>query len=109
MADPTRKKSVHISMIIREHRNACKKHPEPFDMLCEKGGWDMVAEHYKNANDSSEKVNGYLVLLEEVSEALEAYDKGELENCMTELAQCGAVILRMIQFVHDEINGVKKL
>ena len=28
MADPTRKKSVHVSMIIREHREACKKHPK---------------------------------------------------------------------------------
>lgn len=108
MADPTRKKSVHVSMIIREHRNACKKHPKPFDILCEKGGWDMVAKHYKQANDSSETINGYMVLLEEVSEALEAYDKGELENCLTELAQCGAVILRMMQFVRDEIKGVKK-
>ena len=100
----------HLELkILSEYKKAVKKHPEPFYMLCEKGGWDMVAEHYKNANDSSEKVNGYLVLLEEVSEALEAYDKGELENCMTELAQCGAVILRMMQFVHDEINGVKKL
>lgn len=108
MADPTRKKCVHISMIIREHSNACKKHPQPFDMLCDNGGWDMVAKHYKQANDSSKTINGHMVLMEEVSEALEAYEQGRMEDCIEELAQCGAVILRMMQFVRDEINGVKK-
>lgn len=68
----------------------------------------MVAKHYKQANDSSKTINGYMVLMEEVSEALEAYDKCELENCLKELAQCGAVILRCMQFVRDELNGGKK-
>lgn len=95
----------HLELkILSEYKKAVKKHPKPFDILCEKGSWDMVAKHYKQANDSSKTINGHMVLMEEVSEALEAYDKGELENCLTEFAQCGAVIIRMMDFVAKEIE-----
>lgn len=42
------------------------------------------------------------ILGEEILEAFEAYKQGDLEHCLQELAQCGAVILRMMQFVQDE-------
>jgi hypothetical protein len=41
---------------------------------------------------------------EEVYESIEAYLDGNLHFCMTELAQCGAVILRMMEFVQKEIG-----
>ena len=39
---------------------------------------------------------------EEFYEALNAYQKGDKEHALQELAQCGAVILRMMEVVDDE-------
>lgn len=44
------------------------------------------------------------ILSEEVFEAIEAYQKEELVHAQQELAQCGAVILRMMEFVENEIE-----
>jgi hypothetical protein len=37
-------------------------------------------------------------------EAFVAYKEGDKKHCLQELAQCGAVILRMMQFVQDEME-----
>lgn len=39
---------------------------------------------------------------EEILEALEAYKAGDKEHTLQELAQCGAVILRMMEFVEQD-------
>lgn len=44
------------------------------------------------------------ILSEEFFEAIEAYQKEELVHAQQELAQCGAVILRMMEFVENEIE-----
>ena len=44
------------------------------------------------------------VLLEEFAEAMNAYQHGDKKQCFQELAQCGAVILRMMEFVQKEIE-----
>lgn len=48
------------------------------------------------------------ILHEEICEALEAYQKGEKAHALQELAQCGAVIIRMMDFVACEIEKDKK-
>ena len=35
-------------------------------------------------------------------ESLVAYKEGDKEHCLQELAQCGAVILRMMDFVKEQ-------
>lgn len=40
-------------------------------------------------------------LFEEVYEALDAYNRGEYEHCKQELAQCGAVIIRAMQWLDE--------
>ena len=44
------------------------------------------------------------ILSEEFFEAIEAYQKEDPVHAQQELAQCGAVILRMMEFVENEIE-----
>ncbi len=110
MADPTRKKGVHVSMIIREHREACKKHPKFCDHFIDESRITW-AEGEKRIKAKNSKPPEYAdcVLMEEVAEAFNAYSQGKLEHSLQEFAQCGAVILRCMQFVCDEINGGKNV
>ena len=48
------------------------------------------------------------ILHEEICEALEAYQEGDNAHALQELAQCGAVIIRMMDFVAAEIEKDKK-
>ena len=104
MASPKLKKGLHLAMISSEHRKAKEKHPK----FCDKftsynvyhSGWDEKL--YKKKNDKSPHYADNL-LLEEIAEARTAYLEGDKKHCLQELAQCGAVILRMMQFVQDEL------
>ncbi len=44
------------------------------------------------------------ILHEEICEALEAYQEGDKIHAIEELAQCGAVVIRMMDFVSKEID-----
>lgn len=44
------------------------------------------------------------IILEEVFEAIEAYQKKDLVPALLELAQCGAVILRTMEMLENEIE-----
>ena len=44
------------------------------------------------------------ILMEEVCEAFNAYQHGDKEHAFQELAQCGAVILRIMDFVKKEME-----
>lgn len=44
------------------------------------------------------------ILHEEICEALEAYQEVDKSHALQELAQCGAVIIRMMDFVSKEIE-----
>lgn len=103
MADPTMKKSVHIAKIIREHRNACEKHPkfcDEFTSLSKEGV--EAYERYTRFLNSKSPYYAESILQEEIAEALSAHQQGDREHCLQELAQCGAVILRMMQYVEEE-------
>ena len=48
-------------------------------------------------------LNSFLIAMyEEVSEALDAYYKKDYKQTLKELAQCEAVILRMMEFVKKQ-------
>lgn len=93
------------AMIFDELDSAETKHPKFCDRLCESGGWSMVEKHYKEYNDNCKEYLGNMLFLEEFSEALNAYDHGDKQHCLQELAQCGAVILRMMEFVDKETKA----
>lgn len=93
-------------MIHNELDKAEKKHPKFCDKMT-----GAVQEHMEEYEHRIKAVNSKgpyyaeFLLDEEKVEAMNAYLKGEKEHCLQELAQCGAVILRMMQFVQDEMEA----
>lgn len=65
--------------------------------------WDRL-EHMQKVVNSEPPEYGENVLLEEFAEAMNAYQHGDKKQCFQELAQCGAVILRMMEFVQKDIE-----
>ena len=96
----------YSSMIWDELSKAVKKHPKFCDEFTAFDLKTAVAGEvsFKLAN-SDGPYQADLLLQEEVWEATVAYKKGDKEHCLQELAQCGAVILRMMEFVQDEMEA----
>ena len=92
----------HIRMIQDEHRKACEKHPKFCDALTG-GTADSLGlyEHRIKVINSKGPYYGEFILDEEKVEALHAFVNGEYDHALQELAQCGAVILRMMQYVEE--------
>ena len=93
-----------IGMVETELRNAIEKHPKFCDDF---SGADVEIvrdnlEFFRKANEGTQHAD--LVLLEEFYEAVEAYMNGDKKQCLKELAQCGAVIIRMMDFVKKEME-----
>lgn len=97
----------HIEKIKRELENATKKHP----LFCHAYS-NSEKEDISHALASIRLYNEFCanqgkqlastILQEEVFEAEEAFLKGDFDSCLHELSQCGAVILRMMDFVAKE-------
>lgn len=92
-------------MFGEELRKAQDKHPKFCDTftLYSKSACVFDENAYKKRN----KVAPYKaddILLEEVCEARTAYVEGDKAHCLQGLAQCGAVILRMMEFVSNEME-----
>lgn len=98
-------KTRHFAMIHKELEKACKKHPKFCDEVIPPGfDFDEEEKRWKKWNDEAKKHYASDLFNEEFYEALNAYQQGDKENALHELAQCGAVILRMMQFVQDEME-----
>lgn len=91
----------HIRMIDAEFTAACEKHPKFCDRFTPPIMWEAIEKEVKRIN-SKPPLFAYYILDEEIAEAVRAYQEGDREHCLQELAQCGAVILRMMQWVEDE-------
>ena len=96
------------SMIWDEWSKAVKKHPKFCDEITGK-----LPKTVKKALANLRLENGVppfyadSILHEEICEALEAYQEGDRIHALEELAQCGAVIIRMMDFVSKEIEDEK--
>ena len=101
---PTTLNSFLIA-IKTELKEAEGKHPKFCDEICDReidfGGF---AEYYKIVNDNSATHNANHILYEEVMDAMDAYNNKDYKQALKELAQCGAVILRMMEFVKKQVN-----
>ena len=106
MTEDAEKLKGFLFKIIDEHKDACRKHPKFCDDFTGASEWFIVdeLERWRKVN-SSAPYHADAILNEEILEALEAYKQGDMEHCLQELAQCGAVILRMMQFVQDEMEA----
>lgn len=95
----------HIEAIAHEYWAAKEKHPKFCDDFS-RADVEIVRdnlEFYRKANEGTQHAD--LVLLEEFYEAVEAYMNGDKKQCLKELAQCGGVIIRMMDFVKKEMEG----
>ena len=96
-------KTRFFLMIHEELVKAEEKHPKFCDHFTTYTlAGCKAAEQLCKAHNSSAPYFAEELLREEVFEAFVAYKEGDKEHCLQELAQCGAVILRMMQFVYDE-------
>lgn len=95
----------HIEAIAHEYWADKEKHPKFLDrVINDRTDWEWLELTMKKTNDSGAPYFGENLLLEEVAEAFNAYQKGDKEHALQELAQCGAVILRMMETIEKEIK-----
>lgn len=102
-------RAQHERMIKEEYEHAVKKHPKFCDIVTDRG----IATVQDNLDNCREILNlsgrhgkeeACRVLQEECLEVEEAYLEGRLHDCLHELAQCGAVVKRMMEYVQCEID-----
>lgn len=99
----TANKNKFMGMILDELDKAEAKHTNFCDRLTPPGfDFDEEERRWKKWNDESDQHYGCDLFSEEFAEALNAYTQGDKEHCLQELAQCGAVIMRMMEFVGTE-------
>ena len=94
-----------IAQMKIELADAEAKHPHFADGLSERYAGN-VKFNLKEMRDINAKPP-YMadrIILEEVFEAIAAYQKGDLVPALLELAQCGAVILRTMEMLENEIE-----
>lgn len=99
----------HLEAIKYELAYAEKKHPKFCDCFTTMGNIkSLVAktlEVIRASNDDKHNAqSAETILREETLEATMAYLEGDLLHCLQELAQCGAVILRTMEFVKNEME-----
>ena len=93
----------YLVAIKEELRKAEGKHPKFCDEVVPPGfDFDEEERRWKKWNDEAEKHYAADLFNEEFYEALNAYQQGDKAHALQELAQCGAVILRMMEVVDAE-------
>ena len=95
----------HLVRIKEELRKAEAKHQDFCDEITGKQP-KTVKKALANLRLENDVPPFYAdsILHEEICEALEAYKEGDKAHALQEFAQCGAVIIRMMDFVSKEIE-----
>lgn len=93
----------HIEAIAHEYWSAKEKHPKFCDEVIPPG-FDFSEDEkwWKKWNDEATTHYAFDLFNEEFYEALNAYQQGDKEHALQELAQCGAVILRIMETIEKE-------
>lgn len=96
----------HINAIAHEYWAAKEKHPKFCDAIIDPSSRVSWAEYEARIKlrNSSEPQCADNILLEEIAEAFAAYEQGDKEHALQEFAQCGAVILRIMEKIDKEIE-----
>lgn len=94
-----------MGMILEELEKAEERHPKFCDLYSTKEPQVIrkTLKHLRERNNT-EPLEADTILYEEVAEATEAFIQGDKAHCLHELAQCGAVIMRMMEKVLDAIK-----
>ncbi|MCK9571600.1 hypothetical protein M0R72_21800 [Candidatus Pacearchaeota archaeon] len=101
----------HIEAIEKALEHAKSKHP--FFAHAAMAGWSKPdsAECLSSARaqlkttTTAKMVSGMDVFACEIAEAQEAYSRGDYAHCLEELAQVGAVNIRMMEAVEEMMKG----
>jgi len=102
-------RAQHQRMIDEAYTHACEKHPKLCDIFTDRGV-ATVKDNLENCKGILEltikydKAEACRVLHEECLEVEEAYLEGRPTDCLYELAQCGAVVKRMMEYVQEQID-----
>lgn len=94
----------YLVAIKEELRKAEGKHPDFCEALLDpesRVSWAESESRIK-ARNAMAKEYADNVLMEEVAEAFNAYQKGDKAQALHEFAQCGAVILRIMEKIEKE-------
>lgn len=97
----------HIRMIEQEYAKACEKHPKFCDIMTRKSERYLARlealrkKHTTTIFKRKQVYSAEYILDEEIKEALHAYKANDYDLALQEFAQCGAVILRMMQYVEE--------
>lgn len=91
--------------IIDEHKAACRKHPKFCSAVIDPTSTKSWAEAEYRVKLRNERGpwTADNILAEEMAEAFAAYEQGDKEHALQELAQCGAVILRIMEKIEKEV------
>ena len=95
----------HIEAIAHEYWSAKEKHPKFCSAVIDptsSKSWADAEYRIKLRNQRGPEYADN-VLMEEMSEAFAAYEHGDKNHALQELAQCGAVILRIMEKI--DINA----
>ena len=106
MNEDAEKLKGFLFFVIDEHKAACRKHPKFCDAIIDptsSKSWAEAEYRIKLRNQRGPECADN-VLAEEMAEAFAAYEKGDKEHALQELAQCGAVILRIMETIEKEIK-----
>ena len=95
-----------LFFIIEEHKAACRKHPDFVSSIIDPSSRVSWAESEARIKLRNQRGPEYAdnVLMEEMAEAFAAYEYGDKEHALQELAQCGAVILRIMETIENEMK-----
>ena len=97
-----------IAQMKIELAEAESKHPHFADGLSERSARNVRFNlDFMRENNGKPPYMADRILSEEVFEAIEAYQNGDLVPAMLELAQCGAVILRTMEMLENEIDNAE--
>ena len=106
MNEDAEKLKGFLFRIIDEHKVACRKLPDFVSAIIDPSSRVSWAESEARIKLRNQRGPEYAdnVLMEEMSEAFAAYEKGDKEHALQELAQCGAVILRIMETIEKEME-----
>lgn len=106
MSSETEFIEVFAARIYNELKAAEQKHPKFCDAVLDpdsRMSW-AESEYRIKARNAMTPEYADNILMEEVAEAFNAYSKGDLEHALMEFAQCGAVVVRCMKHITDQID-----
>lgn len=95
-----------MGMVLDELQKAEGKHPKFCDSIIDptsSKSWVEAEYRIKIRNQRGPECADN-ILMEEIAEAFSAYQHGDKEHALQEFAQCGAVIMRIMETIEKEMK-----